>query len=437
MQASKHPSLVTVIVDGDKSLTHQVSPKGVNEHHWRLPSTDPRDDGKYLFRLHTIDLYFWTDKDAHTFIEGARSVLRREQMELDEPAAPTPHPEVSSPVVQNLENIALSDPAYRNGQTRDSRSIPYGAPTTYGSVPPPPTQQEHRQEQTKRLPEAQQDEKPQDPTAFVPLAYNPAAPPAPEKIKHREKTPPPPEFEQGTGLSAAAYHDDVPNQAQSRFHAPPSGYPSHSFSPAPANHAPTPASYSPQASQYGPSTVPTASTPSQAYSMSSLPPHSSMSSYPRTSAAPTPPSGQPSFQDPNQHLYPQGTKPLDSPAAQILGPSYITPHQPLQHLQPQYADYLSSRPTLSPSQQPPVGGYSDYKYDQQQSRQHNHHHRSQDADPNEIHKQLYRPTEEEANSHKSRKSSKSSSRPNGLEARADRVETKVNSFLKRLEKKIG
>ena len=42
---------------------------------------------------------------------------------------------------------------------------------------------------------------------FAPMAYNPAAPPAPEPIAHREKTPPPPDAADGTGLAAAAAAD--------------------------------------------------------------------------------------------------------------------------------------------------------------------------------------------------------------------------------------
>lgn len=39
----KHPTLVTVVVDGVKQA---ATPTQTSEHHWRLPSTDPRDEGK-------------------------------------------------------------------------------------------------------------------------------------------------------------------------------------------------------------------------------------------------------------------------------------------------------------------------------------------------------------------------------------------------------
>ena len=39
----KHPTLVTVEVDGARS---DASEAQEGEHHWRLPSTDPRDEGE-------------------------------------------------------------------------------------------------------------------------------------------------------------------------------------------------------------------------------------------------------------------------------------------------------------------------------------------------------------------------------------------------------
>jgi len=124
-------------------------------------------------------------------------------------------------------------------------------------------------------------------------------------------------------------------------------------------------------------------------------------------------------QDPNAHLYGGAEKPLDSPATQILGDSYVSgPPQPLQHLQPQYADYLASH---SPPQRP-VGSQSDYKDDQ--SRQHHGHHSH--GNEYDIHSQEYRPTEEEAPKVKHHKVPE-----------AGKVDKGVNRFLKKLEKKLG
>ena len=441
-RSHKHPTLCTVIVDGFQTHNTAEGPTASRSdgHHWRLPSTDPRDEGNFLFRLHTIDLYFWTLADAETFIDHSRKTLQQEQLEiLDAPRVPTPaavpspapHSGLMSPVVQQLENVAITDPAYHNGQTPNSRNV------AMSTVSPSPVAKQTSE-------------------TYAPLAYNPAAPAAPEPIKHREKTPPPPEDIPGTGLAAAAYHDQAHSyapQSPNPIPPPPPNYPqSHQSyaggqstskpslgynSPTPSTgYAPSNSSYSqqyrassissppPSLSQntinnpYSPEQKPSIGSPTQggAGAMNLLQPHigSSGNSY---------------NPDPNAHLYGQSTTPLESPATQILGSSYVG-HQPLQHYQPQYVDYLSSRP--QPSQ--PVGGYSNYNYEQPQ---HHHGHHSQGQDHG-IHSQVYRPTEEEANSHGRRPSGAGpGQQPGKLEQRAERVEKGVNRFLKKLEKRIG
>ena len=445
-RSHKHPTLCTVIVDGFQAQRKTEIPAASrsDEHHWRLPSTDPRDEGKYLFRLHTIDLYFWTLADAETFMNNSQKTLQQEQLEiLDAPLAPTPaptsatvpnpapHAGLMSPVVQQLENVAFTDPAYHNGQTRNSRTVSLSSPST-----PPIAKQTSGN--------------------YAPLAYNPAAPAAPEPIKHREKTPPPPEDVPGTGLAAAAYQD------QMHDYAPQS--PS-SFPPPPPGHPQSPLSYAGVQQAWHPSLGYGSPSPSVGYAASS----SSLTQGRRTSSVSSPPpslshntagnpyvpqqkpstgpptqvsiaatSPQPQSMslsrnsntpDPNAHLYGQGTTPLESPATQILGASYVG-HQPLQHYQPQYVDYLNSRPQPPP----PIGGYSDYNYEQAQ---HHHRHHSQGQN-HDIYSQIYRPTEEEANSHGRRPSGAGpGQQPGKLEQRAERVEKGVNRFLKKLEKKIG
>ena len=443
-QSYKHPTLCTIVVDGlpPKAGSSPSSASNPDNHHWRLRSTDPRDEGKFLFRLHTIDLYFWTVYDAQTFVEAMRKCLRQEQQNIDTPISPEPHAEVMSPVVRQLENIAITDPAYHNGQTRNSRNLSM----------PPVSPAPHRQHD-EGLPKS-------DAAIFTPLAYNPAAPPAPEVIKHREKTPPPPEAAGGTGLAAAAYHDQVQTgrpQAFSPYGSPPMGSAS-AQQPYPGStqgHGP-PAYGSTSASSGYTSPQPNSSHGNRASSVSSVPlpppppksaggngnpyfPQSSIPSFAPpphgSSSIPSPhsqaasPPYAPTPPNPNAHFLPSGTTPMESPATQILGDSYVGgPQQPLQHLQPQYADYLSSRP------QQPVGGYSDYKYDQQPSR-HSHGHNEDYG----IHSQVYRPTEEESQGHgKHRLSNAPAGEQVGkLEARAERAEKGVNRLLRKLEKKIG
>ncbi|CAD6565100.1 MAG: hypothetical protein ASARMPREDX12_005688 [Alectoria sarmentosa] len=452
-QSHKHPTLCTIVVDGYGSH-HEGTSSSVQqpEHHWRLPNTDPRNEGKYLFRLHTLDIYFWTAEDANTFVAFARKKLEIDQLDIvDVPSTAATHDQVISPVVQNLENVAIQDPAYHNGQTRNSR-------TESTDVKSTPKVGGSREETEQGTPKAQiptvfqpQDTpKAQIPMMFQPLAYNPAAPPAPEPIKHREKTPPPVDAEVGTGLAAAALRDhSQATSPQSSMSRPPYGHPQSSglFNPQPAQlHTPSFASPAPSTA-YAKSQ---SSAGCRASSVSSFPPpppqigRGSVSPYtpiPPHAAPPRSPSNSASThsqqvvstfsappQDSMAPFYGKDSAPLQSPATEILGDSYVAGvRQPLQHLHPQYADYTP------PGHEPPVGGYSDYQYNQQQQ-QHHHHHQNQ-GNEYDVHGQVYRPTEEEAHG---RKPSKPSKQPQGkLEQGVENVDKKVNRFFKKLEKKIG
>ena len=455
-QSHKHSTLCTVVVDGYRSHHEKpASPIEQPEHHWRLPNTDPHNEGKYLFRLHTLDIYFWTAKDANNFVAFARKKLEADQLDIvDVPPTPASHEQVMSPVVQTLENVAIQDPAYHNGQTRNSRTESAGvkSPLNMGS------REETRQGTPKaQIPTAFQPQdtpKAQTPTMFQPLAYNPAAPPAPEPIKHREKTPPPIDAEVGTGLAAAALRDHSqaasPHSSMSR---PPYSHPQSSglFSPQPAqSHTPSLVSSPHPSANYA---NPQSSTGYRASNVSSLPPpppksgRGSVSPYtPTPSFAPPPQSPSnaasahsqqvvPAFSAPPQDsmapFYGKDSAPLQSPATEILGDSYVAGNrQPLQHLHPQYADYTP------PGHEPPVGGYSSYQYSQQQEQQQQHHHHQRnEGNEYDVHSQVYRPTEEEAHGRKPSKPSKQSQ--GRLEQGVENVDKKVNRFFKKLEKKIG
>ena len=195
------PTLCTLTVNAPapSPLASSPSPNAIDQRQWLLPSGDSRDESKRLLPLHTLDIYFWTVDDANAFLDAAERVLPREQVETDRPPQQqTVEPTVSS-VVQNLENLAVTDPAYQNGQTRDSRS--YSASTVQNTAPAVSAQRSsigshHSQ---KELDASRN---------YAPLPYNPSAPAAPEPIKHREKTPPPLDGAKGTGLSAAAAADE-------------------------------------------------------------------------------------------------------------------------------------------------------------------------------------------------------------------------------------
>ncbi|KAK0668329.1 hypothetical protein QBC41DRAFT_365569 [Cercophora samala] len=156
----KHTCLVTLVVG-------QVN----NQEEWHLPTYDPNNQAKYHYKLHSLDLYFWTHQDALEFVNGIRRVLPHNQCEvLDEPGPPPRQPTEASSLVQRLENVAISEssPVHQINPGVPSFPGPPVAAVT-GDLPPPPP----------------------PPAAFSPIPYNPAAPAAPEQLRHREKTPPP------------------------------------------------------------------------------------------------------------------------------------------------------------------------------------------------------------------------------------------------------
>ena len=346
----KHPTLLTVVVDAAGAS---------DDHEWRLPTFDPRNEKKYLYKLHTVDIYFWEKEDAELFLNAARALVPEKQMAiLDEPAAPAAHHEEMSPVVQQLENVAISDPSYQQGQTRDSRpSASYAADPPLSAVPQP-----------EKVPEK----------AFSPMAYNPAAPAAPEAIRHREKTPPP-EGGAANPLAAAAASDQEQAQGYNQFAPPqvsvfgPPSQPLYFAGPPQAGHAGSP---------YAP------------------PPPSALS---RTQSYP---------QSVPQHM-------AYNPQAQYLGqqaplqsPAFAPP--------PQYSQ--ASPPAASA---PPVGGFSNYQYQQAPA--------AQLSNEYAVHQQLYRPTEgEQAVKNRPAKPPKGP-----LQGGAQILDKGVTSFLKKVEKKFG
>jgi hypothetical protein len=385
----KHSCLITLTVDAVGS-GNPVS----NDNEWRLPTFDPHNETKYLYKLHTIDLYFWEKEDALLFLNAARRVLPGNQVAIhDEPQAPTSHPvvpashsEVMSPVVQQLENMAMSDP-YRHGQTRDSRStaaLP-GPP----QIPGPP--------KVPAPPQAEAPKAEEPPANFAPMAYNPAAPAAPEAIRHREKTPPP-EDGNANPLVAAAASDQGKYGATSGYNqfAPPSalGSPQGMYFPGPPQ-APRPgATYS--------APPPSALTRTQSMPLNA--------SYPQSSGY-SPQSQQAAYPGP-----PGYSSPLHSPSLQgpMASPGFTVP--------PQYNPAIPGPP---PAPSAPPGGYSSFAYAQPQAQP--------AATDYSIHQQVYRPTEGEA-AHKF----KPVKEPSGkLEANAMKLEKGVTGFLKKLEKKYG
>jgi hypothetical protein len=371
------------------------------------------------------------------FLNGVRRVLPAQQITIqDEPVAPPPHQHDMSAVVQKLENVAITDPSYQQGQTRNSQTTSIPAPLSRSSTstfPGPPAQQLSRSS-TATFPGPPISATPQSVEAsnFKPMAYNPAAPAAPEVIQHREKTPPP-EDGAGNPLVAAATSDqgqafNNPYQQHVGFSGPLASQQAHYFAGPPAASAPPQFSQplpsaglqSPYAQHFqhsfaAPPTAPIASNP---YSQ---PP----SVVPSAVSAPAPPPYQQQSSSSSQHV------PVTQQFAQYSGsPGLASPGLTSPGIySPMGASFANPQaPTgVPPPASAPPGGFSTYNY------QHMGNQQPQASDYS-IHQQVYRPTEGEATG----KAAKAPKPPRGkLEERAGRLEKVGGSLFKKLEKKIG
>ncbi|GME61856.1 hypothetical protein GTA08_BOTSDO04643 [Neofusicoccum parvum] len=441
----KQPNLFTITVDPTNAGSTPGSPQQ-DYSQWHLPAPDQRNEGKYMFKLHTVDLYMWTENDANTLVNSLQQVLQPHQLRiLDAPTNKTRHSEHSdsmSPVVKKLEQMAVTNPhQYRSNSVSTTQSFP-GPPTMPAST----------------VGEASQ------PEAYTLMAYNPAAPAAPEPIAHREKTPPPLDAESGTGLAAAAAHDEGAQygmqhhnsyqQHQPYMPGPPSSTPG-SFPPPPAL-GPTPAQIQ-RASTTGsfpPPPPQQSSNGTPPYSQSFAPPPSNPSA-PQYASTPTPthpgmqrqstmPAGYPSY-NPSQQPQPQYANYPQSPGyAPVQSPGHVPPGTPGFAPAPGTPGHASTplqSPGYAPSPglpppPPPAGGYSQYSYGQPTGQP------QSQSDMYAVHSQLYRPTEHEANTHHHTKVPANPQAgpgvpgPGKFEQRVDRVEKGVSKFLKRLDKKL-
>ncbi|KKY22847.1 putative rna recognition motif-containing protein [Diplodia seriata] len=438
----KQPNLFTITVDPSNAGSTPSSPQQ-DYSQWHLPAPDQRNEGKYMFRLHTVDLYMWTENDANTLVSALQQILQPHQLRLlDAPSHKSRHSEHSesmSPVVKKLEQMAFSNPnQYR------STSV-----STTQSFPGPPT-----------MPASSLGESPQEPASYAPMAYNPAAPAAPEPIAHREKTPPPPDAESGTGLAAAAVHEDGAGhygmqqqqlhgsyqQHQPYMPGPPSA--THGSFPPPPALGPTPTQLQ-RASTTGSFPPPPPQNGTPPYSQSFAPPPTNpvTSPYGQT---PTP--THPSMQR-------QTTMPAGYPGYNNSSPHQQPQYPPQQH-QPQYANYPQS-PGYAPVQSPglssplqspgayaaaapspgmpPPGGFAQYSYGQPTGQPQ----QQSQADAYAVHGQMYRPTEQEASvrghdrpAQQQVAAGPGAAGPGKFEQRVDRVEKGVSKFLKRLDKKL-
>lgn len=359
--------LVTITVDG-------VQGAPFDQNQWHLPTYDPRNENKYHYKLHSLDVYFWTQADALQFVNGVRRVLPPSQVDvLDEPGPPVHAPPSHShhhdvnPLVQKLERAAIS------GSSRGTPNSSQGMP----SFAPPPVSAVHGSSEP--------------PTSFQPMAYNPAAPAAPEPVRHREKTPPPPEDDGYDPLRAAVAVDHA--QPYTPGYGP-NGPLSPGF-PGPPTAGLTSPGFPP--SQFG-HLQRSATMPAGGLASPGLPLASPGLASPYSSNFP----GSPGFAPPPP-------PPPASSQARPTGP----PH-------------TQSQPVVQSPGLPP-GGFSNYNYSNPVGGG------IPQGSGYDIHSQVYRPSEHEHNvKYKPKPEERSKMGQN-----ADRLERGVTGMFKKFEKKFG
>ncbi|EMD89838.1 hypothetical protein COCC4DRAFT_125510 [Bipolaris maydis ATCC 48331] len=389
-QTYKHPCLFTLTVDAFQSHNGTATPHQ-DMSQWHLPTPDPSNQGKYMYKLHTVDMYFWTPEDASLFLDSIRRVLQPHQLQITRNPNATPtHSEhkndTFSPVIARLENAAISHTS-RSPSISTTQSFP-GPP----SVPPPTSPPASEQ-----------------PPNYAPMAYNPAAPAAPEPIAHREKTPPPEDASDGTGLGASAVHDQHAAQYSNPLQA--------SFAPQPTSGAYFPGPPAPGQGFTGPPGVQRTNTAGSVPSAPQSPP----------SFAP-PPSAPPLGQVNNTPPPPALSRTSTMPVQQYASANY--PSSPGFPPAPQSPPAHSAVPSpgFPPQQYQPMASpsYSQFQYGSTAA---------QATQAQNIHQQVYRPTENEAAVHH-HSNPNAPQRNSNIGKRVDKVEKGIGSFLKKLDKKF-
>lgn len=394
----KQQCLVNISVDG-------VPGAPVDPSQWHLPTYDPQNQSKYHYKLHSLDIYFWIQSDALQFVNGVRRVLPPAQVEVADEPGPPPHPyghaqDVANPLVQKLENVAISDPKYSS--PRPVQGVPtFAPPPTSGSA-------------------TGTDSKGVSPQSFAPMAYNPAAPAAAEQRIHREKTPPPPEEEGYDPLAAAVARDHAPpytpGYGATSFTAPPGGPglpgPPHAHSGLMSPGLASPGLVSPG--------LPTPGLTSPGF------PPTQFAHLQRSSTMPVAGMASPGLVSPYGAQFPGSPGFAPPPHAQLQPQPHSQTHIPTQH-------HPTPPPIQSPGlPPPPPGGYSQYTYGS--TPQH-----VPGANEYNIHQQVYRPTEHEhAGKYGVYKPAKAEGGgPSKLGQNAERLEKGVTGMLKKFEKRFG
>lgn len=369
---------MSITVDGGRG---QSPP---DQSQWHLPTYDPHNENKYHYKLHSLDIYFWTHTDALQFVNGVRRVLPPAQVEvLDEPGPPSHAPPSTgravsqdvNPLVQKLERAAISESNSRGTPPSGTHQQQGGLGVP--SFDPPPISAVHGAEES--------------PASYAPIAYNPAAPAAPEQVRHREKTPPPMGDDGIDPLRAAVAVDQAPP------YTPGYGPLSPGFPGGPAGHYPGVAS-------------------------PGFPPSSPFGHLQRSATMPvTGGLASPGL------VSPYGAGPAYPGSPGFASPAPPPPPPPNTHSHPTPPPAATQTPLQSPGLAPP-GGFSNYNYSNPLGGG-----IPQGGNEYAVHQQAYRPTDYE---HSVKYKPKTEGRSK-LGENADRFERGVTGMLKKFEKKFN
>lgn len=384
--AQNHPTLCSIVLD---------QPRITTQSEWHLPTWDDRNEKRWSHKLYTIDLYFWTERDANTFMNQIKSVVSPAQLNAGQSSArPSEHRDSMSPVVQQLEQTAI-------GAQYPPRA---GSTTSAQSLPGPPTPASNSS------------------VATTPAVggYNPAAPAAPEPIAHREKTPPPPDGAHGTGLTNAVRYDSMPQQY--------SNLPQHQYAQYPQQTPPS-VQTTPQTS-YFPGTSQSAAPPQPVQKQASFGPQ-----------APSTISTQ--FSGPPQaSTYAPGNIYAQQPPTPSAPPAYAQYASQAQNIPPPPSSAASSNPRSPPATESPqqrahqVAGFSSYSYSGNQNAPSGGQYNQHGAFTGNMHAQVYRPTEAEAaHGHHGKPAANQEGKraEDRFGDRINKVEKGFNHFLKKLD----
>ena len=397
----KHPTLVTVKIDAYNSPTTYQQPPETQE--WRLPTYDPRNETKYLYKLHSFDVYLWTVEDATLFMNTIRRLVPGHHLHIEgEPAHPPAHTDAMSPLVRNLEHVAIShhnplpqQQPQQYAHSQHSSSSKPGSVVQQQSLPGPPGAPPQQQQAP----------------APAPFAYNPAAPPAPEVLAHREKTPPP-EDGGANPLLMAASDQLVQPQGQYFNQQQPQ------FSPQAIGRTQTMHVQSPGISYF--SGPPKPGSGQYAPGAQQAQPQAQLALSPQPAGTPYGQPGVPGGYTPGTPGYGQ------QQAAYPASPGFSGPPPP--NSTQQYGSQQGYSLPIAPTA--PAGGFSNFNYGAQQ----------QGGNEYAVHNQVYRPTEGEA-AVKVNKMQEGGAGPGGIAGKiggnAVRLEKGVTGFLKKFEKKYA